>query len=69
MKTAFSYKRALIGWLGIYSLITPLIYLLSDAIGSLPIYMQTFILTGISTPLMCLLAPFLNKALLGTSHK
>ena len=64
IKNISQYKKALIGWLGIYILITPLIYLLNGALFCLPIYLQTFILTAISTPLMQLLLPFLNKIFL-----
>lgn len=58
------YKKAFIGWLGIYLLITPLIYCLNSTISCLPVYVQTFILTAISTPLMHLVIPILNKVLL-----
>jgi len=61
IKNATEYKKALIGWLGIYMLITPLIYILNDAILCLPIYLQTLILTAISTPLMHILIPLLNS--------
>jgi antibiotic biosynthesis monooxygenase (ABM) superfamily enzyme len=58
------YKKAFIGWLGIYLLITLLIYCLDSIIRSLPVYIQTLILTAISTPLMYIVTPLLNKVLL-----
>jgi antibiotic biosynthesis monooxygenase (ABM) superfamily enzyme len=62
------YKKAFISWLGIYLLITPLIYCLSGIINGLPVYIQTFILTAICTPLMYIIIPILNKLLSGKKH-
>ena len=58
------YKKAFISWLGIYLLITALIYCLDSSITHLPVYVQTFILTAISTPLMYVIIPALNKVLI-----
>lgn len=54
-------KKAALSWLAIYILITSLIYILNGRIVNLPIYLQTLILTLITTPIMHIVMPWLHK--------
>ncbi|MDQ4073385.1 MAG: hypothetical protein M3162_03670, partial [Thermoproteota archaeon] len=46
------WKRAVISWIGIFPLITFLVYLIGTWTANLPFFVDTLIITSISVPLM-----------------
>ncbi len=57
-----TFKITVLTWLGIYPLITILLYVLGDSLNQLVMPLRTLILTLVLVPLMTLvMMPFLRK--------
>lgn len=62
-------KQALVIWMGIYPLVTLLIWVMEPYLGGLPLYVRTLVLTVILVLLMTyLVMPFLMRHLSGWLH-
>jgi antibiotic biosynthesis monooxygenase (ABM) superfamily enzyme len=62
MKIDNKHKRVFIIWLGIYPLITLLLYLLGDVLVKFPLPLRSLMLTAIAVPVLAyIILPILHK--------
>ncbi len=60
------YKVAFVTWLGLYPVLTALIFMMRPLIGELPMPMQTLLLTAIVVPMMTwFIAPIMQRLFAG----